>query len=139
MSAVVNLRDRSLDRELLAVGPQAEKRMRLAHRPLRHVSFAEDADVLAMRRAEALRDEAVQTLSQSLGGRAAEHLLGSRVEKHDALTLIDGDDRVHRRGQNAGELCLAQSQRGGDLRLMSIIHDRRFLVFHIAASEMEYP
>src|SRR5262245_44219859 len=83
-----------------------------------------------MRRAEALRDEAVQTLSQSLGGRAAEHPLGGRVEEHYALILIDGDDRVHRRGQDAGELGLAQSQRGGDLRLMLIVCDKRFLCFH---------
>src|SRR5215510_13414824 len=130
VSVFVDLRNRRLDRELLAVGPQTEKRARLSHRPLRHVRFAEDADVLAMRRAEPPRDKAVQALSQGLGRRAAEHLLSRRVEKHDALILIDGNDRVHRRGKNAGELGLAQSQRGGDLRLMLIICDRRFLGFH---------
>src|SRR5215475_11963265 len=127
MSAVVNLRDRSLDRELLAVGPQAEKRMRLSHRPLRHVRFAEDADVLAMRRAEPLRDKAIQTLPQSLLSGAAEHLLGRRVEKYDPLVFVNGHDRVHRRSQNAGERGLAESQRRGDPRLMLIVCDRWFL------------
>src|SRR6266498_5492270 len=93
-------------------------------------NFAEDADALAMRRAEPLRAEAVQTLSKSLLSRAAEHLIGRRVEKRDALDFVNGDDRVHRGGQNAGELDLAQSQRGGDLRLTLIIRDRRFVGFH---------
>ena len=81
--------------------------------------------------AEPPRNEAVRALSQGLGGRAAKHPFGRRIEERDALILIASDDGVHRRGQNAGELGLAQSERGGDLRLMSIIRDRRFLFFHI--------
>src|SRR5262249_1461619 len=86
--------------------------------------------MLAMRRAETLRDKAVQTFAQSLLRRAAEHLLSRRIEKHDALVLINSHDRVHRRSQNAGELGLAQSQRRGDPRLVLIICARRFLSLH---------
>jgi hypothetical protein len=58
--------------------------------------------------------ETVETLPQRLLGRTAEHLLGRRVEEHDALALINGHDRVHRGIQNAGEPGLAQPQRSCD-------------------------
>lgn len=41
----------------------------------------------------------------------AENLLGAAIEVHDALRLIDGDDRVGGNRQNAGELCLRCAER----------------------------
>lgn len=38
-------------------------------------------------------------------GVVPEYLLGTSIEVHDALGLIDRDDRVRRDGEDAGELC----------------------------------
>ena len=64
-----------------------------------------------MRAAEAFRDEAVERLPQGFGGRAAEHPLRRLVEKDNALVFIHGDDRVHRRRDNARQSLLALAQR----------------------------
>ena len=60
-----------------------------------------------MRDAEALRDEAVEPPPHGFGARAAEHPLRRFVEKDDALIFINGDNRVHRRGDYAIQPLLA--------------------------------
>ena len=69
--------------------------------------LAETVQVLGVRRAEALGDEPRQRRADRLLARAAEHLLGRLVEEHDVLALVHGDDRVHRRIEDAAQPRLA--------------------------------
>src|SRR5262249_20245510 len=99
--------DRSLDRKFQSVHAQSRKLAEATHRPAS--GFAESADVLGMRGTEALRDKSAELLPHSFGSRAAEHPLGRSVEKDDALIIVHGDDRVHRRRDNARKPLLAQA------------------------------
>src|SRR5262245_11542341 len=110
-------RDSSLDRKLRAVRAERDER---SHRPARAAGFAETADEFGVRAPKTFRDEAVERLPQSFRSRAAEHPLRRLVEKDDALFLINGDNRVHRRGDDAIQPLLAFEQR--PLGLLLIIN-----------------
>ena len=69
-------------------------------KPPHPAGFAEAEERVVMRDAEALRDEAVEPPPHGFA-RAAEHPLRRFVEKDDALIFINGDNRVHRRGDDA--------------------------------------
>ena len=107
----LHLRDRRLDGELLAVGPQAADRPEVAHARAVWPVWPKWRMCCGVGSAEALGDEAVDRAAHSLGRRAAEHLLGRRVEQHDALLLIDGDDGIHRRVDDPGQPLAALGQR----------------------------
>jgi hypothetical protein len=62
--------------------------------------------VLAVYFPEAFGEEAIQGLSDGLGGRTAKHPFRGGVEQDDAVLRIDGDDGVHRRGEDAGVECI---------------------------------
>ena len=51
--------------------------------------------------AVALRHEVGNRPAEGLGRRQAEHAFRSRIEQHHQLLVIDGDDAVHGRGDNA--------------------------------------
>src|SRR5581483_9118586 len=78
------------------------------HRPLRHLRLSEFPDVLRVRRAHTLRNEAVDLAPQRIAGGAEKHPLRGIVKKSDLLPLVEGDDRVHRRSDDARELVLAR-------------------------------
>src|SRR5262245_31516613 len=113
-----DFRDRSLDRKLRAVRAQRRER----GKPLHPAGFAEAEERVVMRDAEALRDEAVERLSHGFGARAAEHPLRRFVEKDDTMFFINGDNRVHRRGDDAIQPLLAFERR--PLGLLLIINVR---------------
>ncbi len=96
-------RDRRLDRELLPVGPERGERPQVAHRAGRVAGGAKGGDVAAVDAPEPLRQEAVERLADRLGRRAAEHGFGGRVEQHDPLLGVEGNDGVHRRDDDGGE------------------------------------
>jgi hypothetical protein len=113
----LHLRDGGLDRELLAIGPQAAEGPQMAHGAGGLAGLAEVADVLPVRLAETVRDEPLDVRAQGLGRRAAEHLLRRRVEQDNLLVLADGDDRIHRRIDEARQAPLALGE--GLLRLLA--------------------
>src|SRR5215471_19002442 len=85
--------DGGLGWKLCAVGakPPGDERPHLASGS---TCLAKLLQVPAMRRAQTLRNEASQGLSDGLLGTDQEHLLGSRVEQHNALFGIKSDYRV---------------------------------------------
>jgi hypothetical protein len=102
-AALESLRDRGLDRELLAVGAQRPQRRDIAHPAAGDPGAAEMLDVGAVRGAEALRDEALERAADRLVARAAQQLLGRAVEEHDVLPLVHRDDGVHGRVDDRAE------------------------------------
>src|SRR5262249_4212282 len=91
------LRDRRLDGELAAVGAQRPERGDVPHAAARDAGRAEAPDVVAVRAAEALRDEAIERPADRLFAAHAEYLFRGAIEKHDVLLLVDRDHGVHRR------------------------------------------
>ena len=67
--------------------------------------------MLLVCRAKARRQQHGQMPPDRIFGHVAEDLLGAAVEMDDALTLIDGDDRVGRDRENAGEFRLGCPER----------------------------
>src|SRR5260221_875440 len=107
LAADLDLGDRGFDRELLAVRAQTEQRVEPTHRTARDVGLAEGADVSRMRGAESPRNEAIERLAERFSGRGAERLFRRAVEHENTLVLVDGDDGVHSRADDAGEQRLA--------------------------------
>src|SRR5437773_11327859 len=64
-----DLRNRSFNREFLAIRTNPGKCSQRAHRPLGHARLAKRADVLAVHTAQTLRNEAIDRLTDSLGSR----------------------------------------------------------------------
>jgi len=54
--------------------------------------------------------KSTQRLSDGVSGTAFEHRFGRRVKEDDAVACVDGDDRIHRRPDDIGELRLAAEQ-----------------------------
>ncbi len=81
----VYLRDRCVDRELLAVAAQPGDDAQRAHAPRRRAGLAEAADVIAVSGPEALGYEPGQRRADGLVPGAAEHRLRRRIEQHDVL------------------------------------------------------
>ena len=110
------LRDRCLDGELVPIGMERQDGgPALDHEARGRANVSKVEDVLRVLRAESFRNEALQRLAPSLGGRAAEHLLGGGVEHDDALVLTYRDHRVHRGLHDGGDLRLALTQARGSL------------------------
>ena len=107
-------RDRCVDRELLAVaaqpGDRAHAGARAAHRPRPPAALAEVADVVVVRAAVLVGQQAVEPLAEHLVGAVAEHARGRRVEQHDGERLVDRHDGVHRRLDQPGQTGLALAQ-----------------------------
>jgi hypothetical protein len=61
----------------------------------------------AVRIAKLRRYKAINGSADGFGACTAEHILGGGIEQHDALAIIDGDDRVHRRSDDARKANLA--------------------------------
>ncbi len=105
--ADLQLRDRRLGRELLAVLAQTSDRgQALPHATRGHVAGREALDVLTMSLAKPLGDQRVERSPDGLRLRVAEDLLRAIVEDGDSLLVIDGDDRVGRDRDDPGELRL---------------------------------
>ena len=120
LAVLADLRDRGLDRKLLAVGAQAPQHARVAHAPVGDAGAAEPLHVRAVRRAEARGDELFQSGAERVVLRAAEQLLRRAVELHDALRFVDRDDGVHRRVHDGGEPRLGMVERR--LRFLGAAH-----------------
>ena len=97
------LRDRGIDRELLAVCCASPWITRVvAHAARGDARGAEAPDMLAMRRPRKRSGISMSSgRAHHLLARPAEHLLGGLVEQHDVLLLVHGDDAVHRRIEHA--------------------------------------
>ena len=63
-----------------------------------------------MRFAEPLRNERCKRHADRLALRPAEHLLCGGIEHHDVLALVDGNDRIHRRIDDAAQLRFASRE-----------------------------
>jgi hypothetical protein len=108
------LRDRGLDRELLAVRAQAvHHRAARAHAARGHAGLAEAAHVARVLGAVALRHQFLEGFAEHLGGRPAEDLLGGAVVQHDALLFVHGQDPVHGRVEQARQAGFGGVGRGG--------------------------
>ena len=66
--------------------------------------IAERSDVAPVGFAMALRDEAVEGTAEGLVHGNAEDALRGLIEHDDAMGLVDGDDGIHRRVDDALEL-----------------------------------
>ena len=73
--------------------------------------FAEARDVFRVVGPEALGDQHVEALPQDRVARPLECLLGRRVEDHDPLFAVDGDDRIHRGDDDLAHAGLRAIQR----------------------------
>src|SRR4051812_32678298 len=95
--------------------------------------------MLRMAFAEALRDESVDGLAGHLLRRTTEHLFSRRVEEDNALGFVNGDDRVHSRADDPGQLRLALTQcRFGPLAVGDVAHDGQELVaFGLSDARLE--
>src|SRR5262249_53099616 len=90
------LRNRSLDGEFLAISAQTPQRTQGTHRSSRGTRITKAPDMCAVRCMEAFWDETVDGAPDCILHRAAKHFLGSGVEHNNSLSVIDGDDGVHR-------------------------------------------
>ena len=113
-SARLELGYRGLDRELLAVRPPAEDHAEGAHAPAGRAVRAERVHVVPVRRPESLRNEDVEGLPLCLRRGPAEHLFRRGVEFDDALRVVDGDDSVHRRADDAAQPGFAVEELPGE-------------------------
>src|SRR5512141_2255949 len=82
-SADGHTRNGSVERKFLAVGTQADDDPRLAHRAGAGAGRTERPHVVAVRGVETLRNEALQRLTDGMGGIAAEYGFGGAVEYQD--------------------------------------------------------
>src|SRR5262249_47994790 len=96
-----NLRDGRFYREFFASGTQSPQCTQVAQSTIRDSAFARAADTGAVFSAEAFRNETLNGIPHYFICRAAEHVLRGSVEQHDPLSIIDSDDRVHRRLNDA--------------------------------------
>src|SRR6185295_15134815 len=113
LASDLDLRDRRLDGELLAVPAEAAQSAQEAHRACRDSGGSELLDVARMAAAKSGGDELVEGLADRLVSGAAEHPLGRQVEEHDVLVVADGDDRIHRRVDDARQPRLALEEGRG--------------------------
>ncbi len=95
LAAHLDMRNRRLDREFLAIGPEAADGAEGAHLAVGHARLGEVPDVVVVRRAQPLGHEHGERLVDSLFAGQPEHPLGGGVEQDDAVALIDRDDRIH--------------------------------------------
>jgi hypothetical protein len=105
------LRDRGFDRKFFTVGAQRHEHRQAAHAARRHACLAEALDVGAMTLAKPLRDELVQRLPEDGAAGPAESLLSRGVEHDHALSVVHGDDWVHRGFDDVADLGLESAYR----------------------------
>src|SRR5205085_5453414 len=110
LPAGFDLRDRSFDRKLFAIGPQSAHVARAGHSARGDARLPESAYVAHVDGAEVWGDEAVERLAESFGSGAKKHQFGGMIEQQNALFFIHSDDRVHRRIDDAGQSRLAVAQ-----------------------------
>ena len=97
------MRDRRIDRELLAVAPNPGYDALRSHAARRRAGLPEAADVIAVGAAEALGNEPRQWRANGFFLGTAKHPFRCDIEQYDVLTLVDGDDRVHRRVEDSAQ------------------------------------
>ena len=95
------LRDGGFDRKFRTVGAHAVQHGLRAHSARGHRGGCEAFDMSLVRLVEALGNQHLERLADHRRPRPQEYALGRRVELHDALLLVDGDDRIHRRFDDA--------------------------------------
>jgi hypothetical protein len=117
----IELRDGRFRRKLLTGAAQTGDLLSFAHPAGRNRRCGEVANVLAVHRAEPLRQQDIQRPTEDLRRRPAEDLLRALVEQHDALVLVHRDDRIRCDRHDAGEVRRRNAQRARS-RL-----DRRFI------------
>src|SRR5215208_1971496 len=100
------MRDRRLNWEFSAIHPQRQERALGTHRTSGDADPPEDAHMFAMSIAVSGRDETIEQLAARAAGRAAEHALGGSVPDRDALVVVNRNDRIHSRVDDAGQLRL---------------------------------
>ena len=64
---------------------------------------------------EAFWDETIDRACDRIPAGAAEHLFGSGVEHNYSVFVIDGNDRIHRRLDNAVQMQLASASLSNSL------------------------
>nr|WP_308419599.1 hypothetical protein [Chitinimonas koreensis] len=113
-AVLLDLGDRGVDREFLAVAAQPGDDAGRAHPARADAGGAELADVLPVNGAIAVGQEPVERRADRAVARAAEHRFGGGVEQHHALRLVDGDDGIHGRFDDAADarLDIAQGRVG---------------------------
>src|ERR1700677_4645493 len=102
-----HLRDRGLNWKFFSVRPDPHQRSGRVHRTTGNSCLPKAPNVFPMSFMESIWNELVDTLPEGLCCRAAEDLLCGSVEDDDLLFVIDRNDRVHRRTDDADQPLLA--------------------------------
>ncbi len=100
-AAHLHLGNGGLDGEFLPVGAQAADRPERPHAAVGDAGRLEPGDMLAMAGAMALGHQALDGRADGLRRGDAEHPFGGGIEQHDPLLLVDRDEGVHRRLDDA--------------------------------------
>src|SRR5262249_4149842 len=105
------LRDRGFYGELVTIGAAPIDRAESAHCASRNVGPSKVGNVVLIHVAEPRRGESVEVPAYCFHGWTAKDLVGCGVEHQYALTLINGDDSIHRRTNYAAQLSFAPAKR----------------------------
>jgi hypothetical protein len=96
-----DLRYRGLYRELFAICAQPPHLAQHAQGSWGHPRLAETACLLAVRREEPIGEKSVNRLAYRFGGRTREHCLGGAIEEDYSAALIDYDEAIDSRIDDA--------------------------------------
>ena len=116
-----DLRNRGVDREFPAVDPPSDYLAKAPHAAIGDPRARIVPDVCVVRLEVALRNQHGDRRAQQLRFAVAEHSLDRGVDERDFMALVDGDDGVRRRCDDAGQALLgvlalgdvARRRRGG--------------------------
>ena len=112
LSRHFELRYGRLNRELLPIDADPAECAERTHGARGHARGSKAPHVLPMPLAKTRGNEHGDGLPDCVRRRTPEHLFGGGVEQHDALLLVDADDRIHGGVDDAFHPRLAFPQRG---------------------------
>src|SRR5215469_2363649 len=101
LSGRFNLRNGSLYRKFFASGSQSPQCAQTIQCTIGDPTLGKATNMHTMFSAEAFRDEAFDGTSNRFNRTTEKYSFCSGIEEHDPLSVIDGDDRVHRRADDA--------------------------------------
>ena len=107
LSIQVDLRNRGLHGEFLAISAQSANGAGIAQLPVGYACLAKASHVPGMLSPKSRWNKAFERAAYSLARRAPKDLLCSSIEQNDPLIGIHADDRIHGRLQDALNLLAA--------------------------------
>ena|SRR5438874_2495696 len=106
-AAGLHLRNRRFHWEFLTVCSETRQCAQGIYRTIRNASLGKVMDMSRECGTEAGGDEALDGGSNRILDGTAEHPLSGAVEHNNSLFLVDGDNRIHRRADDAFQTVLA--------------------------------